>query len=182
MRFDSNYFRRRGNFYPWIKAIFYTLLVKVFFWPKTLLDVGCAKGEFVLGSHHAGIKSYGIDISNKAIQQVPSRIRNYCRVGNILKIPFKKNSFDLVTSFALLEHIPAQMARQAVSELMRVSKRYVLVQICDKDSPQELSKNYRKDPTHVNVATTSWWKRQFDQWQIDYKEILPKMGLFLLVV
>ena len=182
MLFDRQYFQKRGSLFPTIKALFYSALVKLAFRPKTLLDVGCARGEFVRFTTRLGIDSYGVDISEAAISQVPPYLKERCLVGDISELPFNDDRFDLVTSFATLEHISQEKSERVIKELLRVSRKKVFLQICVCDSPLERKKHYLLDPTHVNVQTSAWWKDKFSEWSVDYREICPRLGVFILTV
>lgn len=43
--------------------------------------------------------------------------------------PFKNESFDLVTSLEVLEHLPQEDFKRGISELQRVSKKYILITV-----------------------------------------------------
>lgn len=71
-----------------------------------LMDVGCAYGLLAnFASEH--FETYGIDVSRFAVEK--SKI--YCR-GNIAKasavdIPFRGETFDVITVLDTLEHVPS---------------------------------------------------------------------------
>ncbi len=50
-------------------------------------------------------------------------------VADIRKLPFLDNSFDLVTAFEVLEHLPFAEVEVALSELKRVSNGKVLISV-----------------------------------------------------
>ncbi|HOO69392.1 MAG TPA: methyltransferase domain-containing protein [Bacteroidales bacterium] len=50
-----------------------------------------------------------------------------CVKGDITSLPFKDNSFDLTVCTEVLEHIPPEKLGKACRELMRVSRRYLLI-------------------------------------------------------
>lgn len=52
-------------------------------------------------------------------------------VGNVLKVPFCKKSFDLVACFEVLEHLPYKEFLYAMEELYRVAKSYVVISLPD---------------------------------------------------
>lgn len=68
---------------------------------------------------------YGVDISKEVVKLARKNFKNridtaHFRVGDIRKLPFKKNSFDVVFSFGTIEHIREN--QQAVQEAFRVLK------------------------------------------------------------
>ena len=50
-----------------------------------------------------------------------------CVKGDITSLPFEDNSFDLTVCTEVLEHIPPEKLGKACRELMRVSRRYLLI-------------------------------------------------------
>jgi ubiquinone/menaquinone biosynthesis C-methylase UbiE len=88
---------------------------------KTVLDLGCNNGygTVLLGKGHS--KVVGLDVSARAIEDAQQRFRNY-GINFLLydgqTIPFKANSFDLIVSFQVIEHI-ADSTRY-LAEIVRV--------------------------------------------------------------
>ncbi len=50
-------------------------------------------------------------------------------VGDIRKLPFENQSFDLVCAFEVLEHLPMEESRVALGELARVSRGDVFISV-----------------------------------------------------
>jgi 2-polyprenyl-3-methyl-5-hydroxy-6-metoxy-1,4-benzoquinol methylase len=70
-----------------------------------VLEAGCGQGIWVIELESNGYKVVGIDYSMKGIHAaleygVSSSIIN----GNILSLPFKDNSFDVILSWGVVEH------------------------------------------------------------------------------
>lgn len=94
---------------------------------ELFLEIGC--GTFYLGRHLAkrGYTVIGIDMSIHALQLAKKvfekeKISNYFLVcGNVLTMPFKKESFDLIYGAGVIEHF--KNTGEAVSELARITKR-----------------------------------------------------------
>jgi ubiquinone/menaquinone biosynthesis C-methylase UbiE len=94
-----------------------------------ILDVGCSNGrDFITYfKDRDDISFTGIDIRDRDIDQ-----SNFTFVkGDIQKLPFDDNSFDVVISIGVLEHIvPIEKLCKVISEIDRVGKRYVVVVPC----------------------------------------------------
>lgn len=85
---------------------------------KTILDVGCGTGKNMEELSALGAV-YGIDSSEEALLFCKKRGLKNIQKGFIEKIPFEKNSFDVVCALDVLEHVEDM---EAVSEIYRVLK------------------------------------------------------------
>ncbi len=97
---------------------------------KSILDVGAGEG-FTLARLHLekiGKRLEGIEYSKEAIKLGKKLHPEFLiKHGNIYQLPYKNNSFDLVISTEVLEHLDSP--RKGLQELIRVSKKYVLVSV-----------------------------------------------------
>ncbi len=91
---------------------------------KIVLDAGCSSGFGAEMLAQAGAKKvYGVDIAADAIKSGRSRYKHKnlsLRTGNLAKLNFKDNFFDLVCAFEVIEHI--ENYPQAIAEFHRVLK------------------------------------------------------------
>ena len=98
--------------------------------PRRVLDVGCGEGFTLERLHkaHLGDKLVGIDFLKTAIE-IGKKERPHLdlRVGTIYDIQAKDSSFDLVICSEVLEHVDDP--GKALSELTRVSSKYVLLSV-----------------------------------------------------
>src|SRR3989442_799051 len=90
----------------------------------SVLDVGCGAGEFLRWLPDSYWK-VGLDFSYEALIRAGSRTIQ----GSIGALPFASFSFDLVTCFEVLEHLPHQTFPDAVHELERVGRKYIIVSV-----------------------------------------------------
>ena len=95
----------------------------------TLLDVGCGNGVFVNTLSTAFPDRFervvGLDPSVEALKHVKTE-KNH---ESIESIPFESESFDLVSCLEVLEHLPKQEFDEGISEIQRVSRKYILVSV-----------------------------------------------------
>lgn len=71
---------------------------------KSLLDLGCGSGFIMRNANHYFNKVVGVDISHKIL--IPLRKQGYLVVcADTDHLPFKENSFSVVTCFAVLHHL-----------------------------------------------------------------------------
>ena len=105
-----------------------------------ILDVGCGKGFLLyeLKKLIPGIKVFGLDISTYAKKKSKKEIRNFIKIGNASKLPYKKNSFDLVFSINTLHNLEINLLFQSIKEINRVSKKYKY--ICVESYRNEIEK------------------------------------------
>ena len=84
----------------------------------TLLDVGCSAGWFMGVAQDAGWKVAGIDVSGPAIGYSKSRGFD-AKVATLDDHGFAPGSFDVITMFDCIEHMPSPMrALKAVRTLL----------------------------------------------------------------
>ncbi len=73
-----------------------------------LLDVGCSTGWFLSVAADAGWQATGIDVSRSAVEQDRSRGLD-AKVGTIESVELPTHSFDAITMFDSIEHMPSPM-------------------------------------------------------------------------
>jgi len=96
---------------------------------RSLVDVGCGNGLFVnyLVDHHSARfgRIVGVDRSAAALRHVRAEQTR----GSVDALPFENDTFDLATCMEVLEHLPVKTFEAALREIVRVSRRYVLVTV-----------------------------------------------------
>ena len=143
---------------------------------ESVFDGGCGEG-FVLHELNLArpIKSCcAIDLDENEVIDA-SRNLPFCNViqGNVYEIPFQDNSFDLVISSEVLEHL--ENPGQGLKELCRVCKRYALLSV-PREPVWRMMNMIRfsylpglgNTPGHLN----HWTKSSFIEFVSDYFRIL----------
>jgi len=79
-----------------------------------ILDAGCGEGALVVRYRKKGydIKGFDLNYSSK-----------YIKKGDITRIPFSNEKFDLVLCLDVLEHIEFEKQKEAIKELNRVLRK-----------------------------------------------------------
>ncbi|MFT5519449.1 MAG: 2-polyprenyl-3-methyl-5-hydroxy-6-metoxy-1,4-benzoquinol methylase/RimJ [Enterobacterales bacterium] len=106
------------------------------------LDLGCGKGRHVVTMAEQGIKSFGIDISEVAIQDAIKWIEHLkinadLISGTIEKLQYPDECFDLVICHGVLDHILVDVRVAAIEETWRILKpggRFFVSLISETDS------------------------------------------------
>jgi 2-polyprenyl-3-methyl-5-hydroxy-6-metoxy-1,4-benzoquinol methylase len=92
---------------------------------RRILDVGCGNGRHVVFFAEQGFDVYGMDISKEAIEianewLAKKGLKAGLRVGDIEKIPFDDEYFEIVISAEVLDHVPFSKAKKTIQEIRRV--------------------------------------------------------------
>lgn len=140
--------------------LYRALTIKFFLNPKSLLDVGCGTGLMVKYLRLLGVEAKGLEISQYALNQADGEIKKHLAYGNILSIPYKNDSFDIVTTIDVLDHIPSDELKKAINECNRVSQRLCFHLVITKEN-WWFKTFHGQDVSHVSMYTKSWWENLF---------------------
>ena len=91
-----------------------------------ILDVGCGFGNLIAelqNKYHFQVE--GLEYSSDAIKRADQTIRKKIKNGSILKLPFQKNSFDVVVCFDVVSYLTLEETAKAIKNLVKVSKNYI---------------------------------------------------------
>jgi len=162
--------------------------------PKNMLDAGCGRGTFTAYAKDTGIEAVGIDFSHWAVEHPYPRAKGLIQWGDVRDIKFPDNSFDLVFASDIMEHIYEEDLEQVISELQRVSRKWIFYNIgstMNNDEDYFVLKKGELPPVkwqstavagHVNVRPCSYWKRKLtnknwilrDDLVEKFRELVPK--------
>jgi len=132
--------------------------------PESILEAGCGFGrnlKFLL-KNGISVSLTGIDISRPLLTLAQKKLDRRVKLvrANLLHLPFVANRFDLVFTHGVLMHLkPADLPR-ALQELVRVSKRYLI-----------LIEEIRPRPRRLNYFT----------WAHDYDKIIAGLPVKVLI-
>lgn len=92
--------------------------------PLRILDAGCGTGYMLswLRTYSRGGQVVGVDISRDAMDFCRSRAEKLLIQASVAGLPLPDNTFDLVTSFEVLDWFAPEQAGAPFSELARVLK------------------------------------------------------------
>jgi len=98
--------------------------------PK-VLDVGCGRGTFISYLRAIGVETYGFDFSTWAIANPhPGCNKSWIVVHDATKqFPYGDSAFEFIICLDLMEHMYADDIDKVINELVRVSKKWIFLQI-----------------------------------------------------
>lgn len=119
---------------------------------KSLLDLGCGRGEALELFSHEGLAVHGIDSSVEMVARCHEKglsAEQGDLFGTLARIP--DGSYDAVVSFHVIEHLPPQSLPQLVRSAWRVLAPGGVL-ILETPSPLSVvmsARNFWADPTHL---------------------------------
>lgn len=139
---------------------------------QSILDVGCGNGAITnaLGKTY---KVTGVDRSENALKLVKTR-KIQASADNI---PFKDNSFDMVFSSELLEHLDEKTFSGTIAEFKRLSKKYIFITVPNNENPNKLA---IKCPDCDYLFNSPNHLRSFKP--EDFRELLPEYKILKTIV
>lgn len=92
---------------------------------ESILDLGCATGDYCLELGRLGFKCVGVDVNEEYIRIAKEKGVNAYVVKE--QLPFEDKSFDTVIIFEVLEHV--QSPGRLLGEAKRVAKKNILITV-----------------------------------------------------
>jgi len=86
------------------------------------LDIGCSSGRYVIGLKNKGFDAIGIDTAIIPLKYASERIDAKLIRANVIDLPFKRESFDLVVCIELLHHFEDEVLEEVLEEISAVIK------------------------------------------------------------
>ena len=90
--------------------------------PNRVLEIGIGNGFVSKYLKERKIKVTTLDIDERLNPDI---------AGSVLELPFANGSFDVVTCYEVLEHLPYEVFAKALSEINRVSSPYAVLSVPD---------------------------------------------------
>lgn len=149
--YGDKFFRKRNSL-SWRVPYVCNAIIKAYPAAKSIVDVGCAIGDYTRGFLDRGIVAGGIEGSSAS--------KSYWVVPNIqiydLRKLFATWEYDLAMCFEVLEHVEPEYAGILVQNLINLSNN-ILVSAAP---PGQLGVG------HVNCQPKKYWIELFDR--VDY--------------
>lgn len=141
---------------------------------KSLLDVGCGNGVFLNSLFDRKMKMdlTGTDRSHTALKYVKTKKVQ----SDITNLPFNDNEFDCVSCLEVIEHLPHTVYESALAELVRVSKRFIIISV---PFEEKLEDAFTKCPKCKSLFNSDLHFRNFSQ--TEFKELMNEYNCKNLV-
>ncbi len=117
---------------------------------RAVLDVGSGEGRLVAALVRLGVDAFGVDVSELVVKRSNQYLPGRFFQGSVLALPFEDESFHTVVSTDCMEHLSPNDISQALAEIFRVAKRFVLLQI--------VTTHDRDGHWHLTVEGRAWWE------------------------
>lgn len=132
----------------------------------TVLDAGTGNGALVRLMRDHGKSAWGIELSRAVLEkECPDMLaKGYVEPGILTNLPYEDNTFDLVFSADVLEHIHPEEADMVVKELIRVSRRHIFLSISLKGHTKATAENDQEANRHTMLRPRTWWEAIFTKY------------------
>lgn len=98
--------------------------------PKSVLEVGCARGYLVEALRELGLDAVGCDVSAYAIEHAAPGATGFVQVEDLMKgLSYPDRAFDLICALEVLEHLEPSQVPTVLAELARVARGALYVTI-----------------------------------------------------
>jgi len=129
---------------------------------ELLLDVPCGFGRFFTIFNEMGIKFVGCDISTPFLSSAKEKSGgNPVVLGNLLSLPFDKDSFDFVLSIRIFQHLEDREVVIAVKEIARVTRRWALLSFYEREFLHILERKLTKRRSKIKMRSPKKINRIF---------------------
>lgn len=123
---------------------------------SSVLDIGAGLGILLEELElMRGIKGIGIEIVDSKVEYARGKGIDM-RKGDASKLNFSDKSFDLVVACEVLEHLPFGVFEAALGELVRVSRKYIVISV-----PFDEKRNFVRCPYCRASVNPDYHLREF---------------------
>jgi len=139
-----------------------------------ILDAGCGFGHLLksIQQRSLRVESFGIDASCKMLKMGKEKLEvsSHLTCGDVMALPFNDNSFDMIISMEVIEHLPHPLT--FLLEAKRVLKKggFLIIITENRLDLTQISYKLKRethqvagDPTHINVLTIHELSQLFDK-------------------
>jgi ubiquinone/menaquinone biosynthesis C-methylase UbiE len=102
---------------------------------RSIIDIGCGHGGFLrhISAQRPNLHCVAVDSSDGALQYIQfEKVK-----ASITQVPYPDKTFDCVYALEVLEHLNPTDFKIALDEMVRLSKKYIIVSVPYKENIQE---------------------------------------------
>jgi len=144
---------------------------------RKLLDVGCGTAYFCQLARERGWESWGVDPTESAIESASVLVREFLTVGTIESLEFPNEYFDVITFWAVIEHLldPIQTIERAIAMLKVQGVLLFQLPLIESWAARIYRDSWRllsHSPDHVGfitLGTVKYLTKQYPIELIDYR-------------
>ena len=140
-------------------------LIKEVFQPKKALDLGCGPGALMHLLWELGVDVEGVDFAESSRQLATPQVRDGITVGYVGDPGIKPDAaYDLVICREVLEHLTVLQVKQTVSNMVRMTSKYIYVTTRFHPSPASLldfTTQFDVDPSHITLLNKDMLRLMF---------------------
>jgi SAM-dependent methyltransferase len=140
-------------------------LIKEVFQPERVLDLGCGPGSLMHLLYELGVNVEGIDFAESSQQIATPEVRDRIAIGSVTDPSLKPaDAFDLVISREVLEHLTVLQVKQAVANMVRMTRKFIYVTTRFHPAPPTLldfNQQDDLDPSHITLLNKDLLRLMF---------------------
>ncbi len=120
----------------------------------TILDVGCGDGaQMAAINFDKKYKVTGVDLYKPYLKKAEKTgLYSTLTYGDVRKLKYKKNSFDIVFSSQVVEHLEKEESLQLIEEMERIAKKKVIIGTTNGFFPFDPLEGKDKNPLQVHKS------------------------------
>lgn len=121
------------------------------------LDIGCGSANFLKNAiSDKNIELHGMDVVDESISRAVKNGINCIKNSASEKYPYEDQTFDMVTSTDVLEHLRLDDVKNALSEIYRVLKKGKYSLLAPATTPDATGH------LHLTVKSKQWWVSELE--------------------
>jgi ubiquinone/menaquinone biosynthesis C-methylase UbiE len=166
-----------GEYLPMVGLGYVRCLYRTHFFDgyRNLLDVGCGTGAAIAYHRKIGLlEAWGMDFAEPATDIWKKfGVNNWCMVASAEDIPYRDESFDMVSCTDMMEHIPESNVKRVLEEIYRVGSNDFLFSVALLPAKHKMPQD--DSEPHICLKPPEWWLEQMIETGYRFR-LMPHTG------